>query len=254
MDFATLKTETESWLLDLPSGMSSRVGGWVNEAIRDAARRHNFRFMQSILFTLTQENDRTLTDVGGSPLVLTDVTPEWKEARGRPYIVHQDGSVTEIDWGGSLSEMNRTYAIQNPAEGNETPVDNGQPRYVLWGDEITPAFTGFFIYPAADLLSGWDDGKYRLRLPYWFYPDALAGNNDENHIASEGPYYVIFKAAALGFAWARDEEREQMFERKAEKEFQALRRLDKNRKLPERVHLRPNKSVYKPRSRLGLRG
>ena len=47
MQNAEIKAEVESWLLDLPNGATQRIQGWVNEAIREACKRYNFRQMEA---------------------------------------------------------------------------------------------------------------------------------------------------------------------------------------------------------------
>lgn len=228
MEFGAVKTEVESWLIDLPSGASSRIGGWVNEAIKDAAKRHNFRCMEAELLPITIDQQR----------MLVEIPANWKEHRGLPYLYRQDGSTKELNWAGSESDMIREYAIQLPDEGNEAPADEGEPRYLLERpDQID-------VFPLPDDESDWDNGNWRIVVPYWAYPATLTQDTDTNFFTDRGDYYCIWKAVSLGFAWNRDEERATFFETKAEKLFKRLERTDKLSRLPDRMTLAIRRDVY----------
>ena len=242
MDFATIKTEVEDWVLDLPTGLQVKVGTFANEAIKAAAKRYNFRFMEGKVAT--------------SPLSTTDqqrllvVKPsDWKENRGLPYEIHQDGTTDELDWAGSKSNMVRThYAEQLPSESNTTPADEGHPRYLEeTADDIN-------VWPLPDNDSTWDNGLYRIVVPYWKYPATLVGDNDTNFLTENAEFYVIWKALSIAFGFNRDEERMTFWEKKAERQFKIIERQDKLSKLPDRMTLRVSKDVYAGRSRRGLRG
>lgn len=237
MEFGTIQDKVESWLIDLPTGATAEIPGWINEAIKDAERRHNFRCMEDELLPTTTNNER----------VLVAKPSNWKETRADPYYYNQDGSTVEMDWAPSESEMVRTFAVQLPDEGNTAEPDEGDPKYVLEYD------TEFHTYPLPDDESDWDDGNYRIVLPYWKYIDDLSGDTDTNFFTLESPYYVINKALALGFAWNRDEERASYYEGKAERLFQQLKRKDKLSRVGDRLVIAPRKDVYKGRSRSDLR-
>jgi hypothetical protein len=241
MDFGQIQDEVESWLLDLPSGAASRVPGWTNQAIKDAAKRHNFKCMEAELTPDTVDQQR----------LLVALPADWKEHRGLPYLYRQDGSTREINWAPSESEMIRTYAIQLPDEGNTTPADEGEPRYLLERGEYPDGQID--VFPLPDDESDWDNGNWRLVVPYWAYPADLALDSATNFFTLKGDFYCIWKAVSLGFAWNRDEERAQFFEAKAEREFKTLERIDKRSKLPDRITLGAYKDVYAPSSRSGSR-
>jgi hypothetical protein len=237
VEFGQIQDEVESWLLDLPSGAASRIPGWINEAVKEAAKRHNFRSMESELLPVTVDQQR----------MLVAIPSDWKEHRGLPYLYRQDGSTKELNWADSESDMIRTYAIQLPDEGNTMPADEGPPRYLLERpDQID-------VFPLPDDESDWDNGNWRIVVPYWAYPATLTDDNDENFFTTTGDYYCIWKAASLGFAWNRDEERAQYFEAKAEKQFKRIERVDKLSRLPDRMTLAAHGDVYASRSRTGLR-
>ena len=237
MEFGQIQDEVEGWLLDLPSGVQAKVPGWINEAQRDACRRHNFRAMEEELLPVTADQQR----------VLVAKPDDWKEARSLPYMYRQDGSTKELDWAPSESDMIRTYAIQLPDEGNTTPADEGEPRYIL---EYP---TELHVFPLPDDESDWDDDDYRIVIPYWKYLADLSGDNDTNWFTDNHAYYLIWKAVSIGFAYNRDEERAEYYEGKAEPFFKRLKRQDKISRIGDRLTLSVNKDVYAARPRRGNR-
>lgn len=238
MQNSEIKTEVESWLLDLPSGASTRVQGWVNEAVKAACKRKNFRFMEA-------EHSVTTTD---QTRKLDDKPSDWKEARGEPYLVNQDGSTTVIQWAPSESDMVRTFGYQAPAEGNDAEIDEGEPRYIL---ETT---SELHVYPFPDDESLWDNGLYRVRAPYWKFLAALSADGDTNEFTDNAEYYLIYFAAAKGFAWNRDEERAANFFQLAEREYQQFLRWYKRSQLPDRLNLAFRRDVYAGKPRSGNKG
>lgn len=235
MTYGQVKTEVQSWLLDLPTGTVAKIDSWVNEAVRDACKRHNFRFMES-------ESVDQQTAVSTRVLVAKPAT--WKEARSCPYYVQQDGTVREIGWGPDKSEMNRSYADRIPQETNTAAIDSGAPKYILETD------TQLLVYPLPDVLSGWTNGNYRVSLPYWAFPAVLSLDADVNFFTTNHEYYLIWKACAFGFAWNRDNENAMMYDQKAELLFQKLKNLDKLARLPDRLTLAASKDVFQGRSRI----
>lgn len=236
MEFGTIQDEVESWLIDLPTGADTRVPGWINEAIRHAAQRHNFNFMA------TQINTSTTPDTT-SLIVRPD---DWKMARQVPYMIRQDGSSKELGWT-DTTQNRRTFDAQAPAEGNTSPADQGEPRYVHIGT------THLFVSPMADDQSDWDDGNYRVSVPYFDYPDALSAEDDTNWLTERAPYFCIWKATAIGFLWNRDEDRSTYYDQKAEIELARVIREDKLALLPPNLTLSVVRDVYSGVPRRGLK-
>jgi hypothetical protein len=239
MQFSELKTEVASWLLDLPSGAEAKIGGWVNEAIKDACKRYNFRFMEDSVSALTVENT--------SQLVAKPA--RWKESRSLPYILNEDGSVTELD-PITESDKRRTFAQTTPQGDSTASVDSGAPRYI-W-----ESATYLNVAPIPDALSDWNtlSGAYVVVVPYWRYPETLVTDASTNWLTENAEYYVIYKAASIGFLWARNEDRAQFYKAEAEPHFQRIKNQDKLSKLPDRMNLMTRNDVYAGVSRSGNRG
>lgn len=237
MNFGQIQDEVESWLLDLPDGAATRVPGWINAAIKEATTRYNFKAMEAEEAATTVDQTRELFTKPAT----------WKARRSEPYLINQDGSVTPISWAQSESQMLRTYAIQAPSEGNTAAVDEGEPRYLLERE------TTVEVFPLPDDGSDWDNGLYRMRVPYWAHMADLSVDADTNFFTDEMPYYCIWKAVELGLEWARDEQRAERYAQRAEREFVIAKNKDKLAKLPGRLTLETHKNVYAGEPRTGNR-
>ncbi len=237
MDNGQIKAEVASWLLDLPGDASSRIQGWVNEALKDATDRYNFRCMQAESLPITVNQQREL---------LTKPS-NWKEHRGEPYFFRQDGSTKPISWAQSEAQMIRSYAIQLPDEGNTTAADEGEPRYLLERE------TTVDVFPLPDDESDWNDGNYRLVLPYWKHMAAMSADADTNWLTERADYYVIWKAVALGMLWNKDFDGAALHEQKAERQFMRAKNQDKLSKLPDKLTLAVHRDVYAGEPRGGNR-
>lgn len=237
MNFETLQDRVEKYVLDLPGDIGTLIPEWINMAIRRACERHNFLFMR--------ETAPEQTTVEGQRKLM-GLPTGWKETRGRPWLLHQDGGVTEIDWAPTESELIRMYGQAAPAEGNKASIDDGQPRFLFpRSDEIE-------VYPFPDDKSQWDDGNYRVYIPYWKFPTDLSNNSDTNWVTENMPFYIIFYAAAEGFVFNREEERAQLYFNRAEQKFRESRREDKLAQLPDRPTLIPKARAKGTRRRFRL--
>lgn len=234
MLFSAIKDEIEDLILDLPSGAATRIATWANKGIRDACDRRNWRCMEATQSITSADDTR----------VLATKDALWKENRGNPWLLNQDGSTSEIDWAPSEADMIAAYGNAAPVEGNTTPIDEGRPKYILERIDTLECF------PFPDNVSGWTNGLYRVRAPYWAYLADLILDADHNYFTDNAPWYVIFKAVAEGAARNEDFEKAGVYEAKAEKQYKIVERRDKMSRLPDRMTLNVRRDVYKtvPRS------
>lgn len=237
MDFGQINDLVEDLLLDLPAGTTSLIPGAVNEAVKDACRRHNFRCMEEELLPVTVDQQRELT---AKP-------SDWKEKRGEPYYYRQDGSTQPISWAPSESDMTRTYAIQLPDEGNTAPADEGAPRYLLERESAID------VFPLPDNESDWNNGNYRVVVPYWKYLPTMTADANTNFFTLNHEYYLIYKGASIIFLRNRDEERGNFYAGQAEGLFMQLKSQDKRSRLGDRITLAASPNVYSGRPRSGYR-
>ena len=237
MNFIEVQDEVEDLLLDLPAGTTTRIATWVNEAIKEAETRYNFRCME-------EQEDATTVD---QTRALFTKPADWKERRGEPYLINQDGSTTPISWAQSEAQMIRTYGIQAPAETSTATIDEGEPHYILERD------TQVDVFPLPDDESDWTNGLYRVVVPYWKYLTALSADADTNFFTANASRYCIYRAAEMGIDRNRDEARADRYLQKAEREFVKIKNQDKLSKLGDKLTLSIKKDVYAGEPRRGNR-
>lgn len=238
MNFAQIQSNVENYLLDLPDETQAAIPSWINEATRDAERRFNWRHMEAEIEIQTVVGVRELVN---EPL-------RYKESRGYPYVLHQDGGRDEIQWAPSLSDMLR----QVPEASIDPTKGAGEPAFLLARyDEYDDDYE-LSVYPLPDGRSQWANGEYRIRIPYWRYT-AEGPGLATNWFSQNLPYYLIFKAAALGFEFNRDEQRAQYFERRAEQQFKKGSGQQKRARLQGNPTLSFNVGAYGPGRRARVR-
>jgi hypothetical protein len=209
-NFAALKTEVQTLLIDAPTAVSSLTGTWVNRAIRKLQQKHNFKAMETEVAFTTVVDTRSL---GARPA-------DWKEARRKPYYIEDLGTIRELIY---VDDKSQALA----AFGDDTDYDFGSPR-ALFEDEEAAAF---LIFPYPDALSDYSDGEYRLVLPYWQYLDALVGDEETNWFTSNAEQYIVYQAVAEGFYANEDEDRALIWERRAMSQYADVLLQDKRRRL-----------------------
>lgn len=210
-NFQEIRNRVEEYLIDLPSETGALVPNWVNRAVRVAEDRHNFRHMEAEVEYTTLEGDREL-----GPL-----PEQWKEFRALPWLHLGDGAAREIYWAADQSEALRLYS-------EDDPDDIGAPRHILQTD------ANFEVFPFPDGQSLWDDGEYRVRVPFWRRTAALTASTDENWFTANAEWYLVYAAVGEGMLFNREEQRAEIYITKAETEFQRLVRTDKRSRLDNR--------------------
>ncbi len=237
MNFAQVQTNVENYLLDLPSETQALIPDWIERAVREAEEDFNFDHMQAEARIQTVAGVRELLN---EPL-------RYKEGRGNPYLLTSDGDREPIQWAASFEDM----LAQSPESSTDTTLGADKPAFILGRyDEYDDDFE-LEVYPLPDGNSNWDNGEYRIRIPYWRYTDG-SSNNSTNWFTQNIPFYVIFKAAAFGFEFNRDERRAQYWEKRAMQQLRKAKGKQKRARLNGRS-LSANPGVFSPgrRPRLG---
>jgi hypothetical protein len=226
MDFATAQTLTGQYINDLPADTQALIPVWINDAVRDAEARHNFRHMEAEHTFTTAVAVHAL----GSKSALSR---EWKEARTAPWLQRDDGSRREVLWAPSQSEMVRQYSLDS--------LDKGAPEFVLETE------AGFSVFPFPDGEADWAGGEYRLHLPYWAYSPELTNPADTNPVLNgDFGLYVVYFAAALGHVFNEDDERAAKYAGLGARYLQRAIGVDKRSRMPNRTTLVPRRDVYGP--------
>ena len=199
--FQTLQDRVTRRVIDLPASVTAEVPDLINKALRTLQEMHNFRVMGTEQKLLT-------TTVATHPLSAA-VPANFKEHRGRPYLVKNDGSTLDL-----LLAANRN-AVLDVFPLNDAN-DKGEPKLVLDPEptDDTGART-MEVWPFPDGLSDYSGGEYRVTIPYWRYVAALSGGTDENWFTSNAEWYLTFQATAEAFYLDWDEPRGQLWEARA---------------------------------------
>lgn len=226
MDINQVLTKLRAELLDLPEETEDSLLDWVNQAIHDAEENHNYRHMEAEVAAVTVDATR----------LLVAKPDQWKEAGEPPYYVAQDGSVTEIQWSASASDMRRQYATN--AEGS--------PEFVL------ETITQLQVYPLSDGQSDYVGGQYAVTVPYLAYSlplDPDIPGQTTNFWTQKNPWYVIYKAAAYGFMSNYDTDKAAERGTMAQGLLTAAKRKDKRARIPRRVTMGVSRRVFGPGKR-----
>jgi len=219
-DFATIQTRVNSRLIDLPATIVTEVPLLVNQAIREAEQKHNFRVMEAEQAASTVIATRTLAAISS----------DFKEKRARPfYRDGQDGllSTEIIDWGSSKEDMLKRYELDDT-------TSDGSPRFILVDD----AGSNYSVWPFPDGSSQWDNGEYRVVMPYWKFLADLTGTGT-NWFTANMEEYLIFQATAHGFMLNWDELRAVQWFTLATDKFNSGKRHDKLSRIERNIAIVP---------------
>lgn len=242
--FETIQDRVNRRVIDLPASVVTEVPDLVNKAVRTLQEMHNFRVMETETAQLT-------TTVATRPLSAA-VPANFKEFRGLPYLVKDDGSTKKL-----LLAANRAAALD--VFSLDDPNDKGEPKLILdpepTDDEGARTLE---VFPFPDGLSDWSGGEYRVVIPYWRYVAALDEGTDENWFTSNAEWFLTFLATAEAFYLDWDEERGQMWEARAGDlapdgravgEFKRVMKQDKMARLGSVSQLAIHRDVWAPKIR-----
>lgn len=194
-------------IIDLNASITAETTGLINDSLVKIQDLHNFKIMEEeIEYTTVQAQQ-----------LLNALPSDWKESRGAPWIHEWDGGATPIQWGPSIGEMAKLFALDDA-----TVTGQGKPQYVLWNNDQIE------VYPYPDDKSNFaGGGDWRVVIPYWKFIPALSGGSSQNWFSDNATNYLTYQTVAEGFYLNWDEERAQMWENRAVVEFKIAQKKDK---------------------------
>lgn len=210
--FQTLQTRVQGRIIDLPTFVQGEIPALINEAIDALAAVHNFQCMKNEVQFFT-------ASAATNPHILGQIPTNWKEPRGNPYYVLQQGSTRELDWTPSRQMAYRAF---DPFDPNA----NGPPRVLLIGEaqnatvpdpsnpDLTMTNLNVEVYPNPDGLSDWTAapaGEYRINVPCWTMLPNLVASGDHNWFTDNATGFILDYATARGFQLDWDEARAQFW-------------------------------------------
>lgn len=235
MTFLEIQNLVRGIVIDLPTFVTTAVPDLINKAMRDLQDDHEFKVQGRDTATLTTtEGTRTLTSMPTG----------FKRFRGLPFELLGEDDVAagqrEL-----IASTERTDTIRMFDVDEE-----GAPQMILdttmTDDDGTRVLE---VWPLPDGLNpGYDDGEYRIVIPYWSYVAELSLDADTNWFTANAPWYLIFQAAAEGFFLDWDYQGGAVWVQKASVEKARVVKADKMYRLGDVTSFVPHKDVYAPKA------
>jgi hypothetical protein len=229
-----IEAEVESILVDLPSETVALIPTFVRRAQKKIEDAHGFIVMESNKLFTTTTGQRYL---GGLPT-------NWARAMDDPAWIDGYGKDTPIEWIQREREITELY-------DEADPLDKGAPKHLLLTD------TAILVYPYPDALNPvgtlYNDGLYRIRVPYWKRESTLSGEIEQNWWTNNAEMFLIYYAAADGFLMNRDYAEQARWEIKWRDELRRLTNLDKRQRLGRHAGIRPRAFLTGARRESGWR-
>ncbi len=192
--FLQIQTRVKRRVIDLPAAVVTEVPDLINEAMVTLQTEHNFKVMEATTAQLT-------TTIATRALSVAAVPSDFKEIRGKPYLVDNTGRHIDLIFSSHKADVEREFSVSDAD-------DIGEPKVIL-----DPEFTdddgtrSWQVYPFPDGLSDFTGGEYRVIIPYWKYVAALSADGDTNWFTVNALDYLIREATSEAFALDWDEER-----------------------------------------------
>lgn len=215
--YGELQTSVRTRLIDAPSAVVTEVPVLVNRAVKAIQQQHDFLVMKRRIAAQV-----TVLDTHA----LVARPANWKKPRARPVLTYATGHTRELDWADDQSDLVGVY-------GELVDVfDEGRPQWLIFGDPSDDSGAlDIEVWPLPDGLSDWNDGEYRITIPYYGYLTPLSAAGDTNWFTENAEEYIINRASAQGFAVDWDDGGEAKWQAKTNSELQRIIALDKNERV-----------------------
>lgn len=225
--FSEMQASVKTWIVDLPTEVVAEVPKIINRVLRTMQQKHNWRVMEASAELVTTAGEHELGTIA-----------DFKEIRARPWLRFDDGGDAEIEWASSGSDLTRLYSR------NDSVTDVGRPELLYLASLDEDNVPSFEVYPYPDGNSDWDDGEYRVNIPYWKYLPELVGSNDTNWFMNNCETYVLQASVAEAFAFNLDDEHSVLWLQRAQAPLMDALRQDKRGRSIRSGVLVPRSGVY----------
>lgn len=180
--FQDLQNRVIERVIDLPPTVQSQVPALINEAIRSAQRKHNFRAM---------EGSVTMITTVGTLVPTPSTIANFKEYKDKgPYLfralVRAKRYLTSSADDAALAAL---ADINNPVE----------PKTLISAVDSNTSVISFTVFPYPDQISDWPDGNYRIVVPYYFYTPKLVNIGDLNWFTDNMDDFIMREATSQAF-------------------------------------------------------
>jgi hypothetical protein len=228
--FSELQAKVELRVIDIPNAIELEVADLINQAMRELQRKHNFKVMEA-------ETGGT-TDVDADPNNLLVARPsDFKGYRGQPFVRVQYGRNRVLDVLDNRGVAELRY-------GRDPDESQGCPK-AIYEDIPTDILSAssFYFAPFPDGASDWDDGEYRIVIPYWKYLPALVADGDENWFTENADEWLVNRATGEAFMLNEDEQRATIWLQRAQTVLKELLDAEAERRMSGITHLVPHTDV-----------
>ena len=209
MTYQELQDEVETNIIDLPAAVLAKVPTYVLRAVKTLQTKHNFKVME------TEQTYNTVL----STRSIGSVPSNFKEWRLDPFFLDDEGVWRKIILAPNVSAIRQSHIDDE---------DIGYPLFLLESDASNDANAStLLVYPLPDGNSDFDDGEYRIYVPYVKYLTALSAGGDSNWFTINADEYIINLATSYGFAADWDEQRMGIWAQLAENKFKEIVKRDK---------------------------
>lgn len=214
MTFQALQTRVQTRVIDLPPAVLAEVPTLINEAIRTAQRKYNFRAMENSVTMIT-----TLGSLTPSPSTITG----FKEYKDKgPYLLRNlVKAKRELISSGDDAALSALADPNNPTE----------PNFLINSVSGDNSVWSFTVYPYPDTLSDWPDGNYRIVVPYYKYTGVLVNGSDTNWFVDNMDDYIYREATGQAFGLNWDYQAMALWLQQAEVKFKEAKNADKYTRL-----------------------
>ena len=226
--FVEIRTRVQRRLIDAPASVTAEIPDLVKEAHKELQERHNFKAMET-------ETAQLVTTLATRVLAAVPVV-DWKEHRGKPYMVRFDGTTKRL-----ILAVNRAAALT--AFSLSDANDDGEPQVISLSEPDDDGLHNFEVWPFPDGNSDWSDGNYRIVVPYYRFFTPLSADGDDDWITVNAARWLVEKAASEGFFLDWDEQRGAVWDAKAERSLKRVVNLDKRLRWSGMQTLVPHKDV-----------
>lgn len=220
MTYEQIQDEVLRNLIDTPTAVQEGVPNFINRAMRTLQGKYNFKVMEKEADYLTTVGQREI-ETGGNAYLPT----RFKEWRLEPFALADDGTWWELTWAPHATAVRRMWSDE----------DEGAPSVLLQdlytSDDGLNTEAAIHVYPLPDGNSDYDDGEYRISVPYIGYVADLSADADDNWFTTNAAEWLIFQATAEGFFTDWDENRASVWTQRAANKFDEVKMLDKRMRL-----------------------
>lgn len=213
MQYSEIQDEVLRNLIDTPTAVQEGVPDYINRAMRTLQGKHNFKVMEAEIDYTTTEGTRVLS---------ATMPTRFKEWRLEPFCLADDGTWWELTWAPNITAVRRMWSDE----------DEGAPQALYEAEPSTDDYVNAIeVYPLPDGNSDYDNGEYRISVPYHAYVADLSADADSNWFTTNATEWLIFQATAEGFFTDWDENRATVWTQRAANKFDEVKMLDKRKRL-----------------------